>query len=129
MQAGVYDIQVEQGADWSISLIWKDDTGTPVNLTGYTARLQIRKAFKETSTKLDLTSAAGAIVLGGSAGTVMVNATAAQTSGISLDYQLLFWKDGKQTQSMVYDLILTDSSSRVTRLLQGAAFIYPEVTR
>ena len=129
MQAGVYDIHIDQGADWSLNLTWKDGTGTPVNLTGYTARLQIRKSYDASTTKLSLTSSGGGIVLGGSGGTVAITATKTQTTAIALDYLSLFWNDDKQAQRMVYDLEMESSGGVVTRLLQGAAFVYPEVTR
>lgn len=128
MQAGVYDIHIDQGANWSLSLTWKDDTGTPVNLTGYTARMQIRKAYNDSTVKLSLTSSSG-IVLGGAAGTVAISATKTQTAGISVDYLALFYHDNKPSQKMVYDLELETSGGVVTRLLQGVAFIYPEVTQ
>ena len=129
MQAGVYDIHIDQGANWSLSLTWKDDAGTPINLTGYTARMQIRKSYDSTATKLSLTSPSGGIVLGGSAGTVVLTATKTQTAGIALDYLSLFWNDDKQAQRMVYDIEVETSGGTATRLLQGAAFVYPEVTR
>lgn len=128
MQAGVYDIHIDQGANWSLSLTWKDDTGTPVNLTGYTARMQIRKAYSDSTVKLSLTSSSG-IVLGGVAGTVAISATKTQTAGISVDYLSLFYHNDKPSQKMVYDLELETSGGVVTRLLQGVAFIYPEVTQ
>jgi hypothetical protein len=128
MQAGVYDIHIDQGANWSLSLTWKDDTGTPVNLTGYTARMQIRKAYNDSTVKLSLTSSSG-IVLGGVAGTVAISATKTQTAGISVDYLSLFYHNDKPSQKMVYDLELETSGGVVTRLLQGVAFIYPEVTQ
>jgi hypothetical protein len=128
MQAGVYDIHIDQGANWSLSLTWKDDTGTPVNLTGYTARMQIRKAYNDSTVKLSLTSSSG-IVLGGVAGTVAISATKTQTAGISVDYLSLFYYNYKPSQKMVYDLELETSGGVVTRLLQGVAFIYPEVTQ
>ena len=129
MQAGVYDIHIDQGANWSLSLTWKDDTGTPINLTGYTARMQIRKSYEASDTKLSLTSAGGGIVLGGVAGTIVISATKTQTSDIALDYLSLFWNDDKQAQRMVYDIEVETSGGTATRLLQGAAFVYPEVTR
>lgn len=129
MQAGVYDINIDQGANWSLSLTWKDSTGTPINLTGYSARMQIRKSYDASATKLSLTSTAGNIVLGGVAGTIAISATKTQTADIVLDYFSLFWKNNKQAQKMVYDLELETSGGDVVRLLQGAALLYPEVTR
>ena len=42
--AAVYDITIEQGATFRLSLVWKDSSNVPVNLTGYTARMQVRRS-------------------------------------------------------------------------------------
>ncbi len=39
MAAGKYDFSIEQGTSFKISLIYKDNNGNPVNLTGWCARL------------------------------------------------------------------------------------------
>lgn len=39
MSAGNYDFKIEQGTSFTLSLIYKDSTGNPVNLTGWCARL------------------------------------------------------------------------------------------
>jgi hypothetical protein len=129
MQAGVYDIHIDQGATWTLQLTWKDTSGTPINLTGYTARMQIRKDFKESTARLSLSSPSNGIVLGGSAGTIQITASKTATSGIEVDYATLFLHEGKRAQSMVYDIELESADGTATRILQGTAFVYPEVTR
>jgi hypothetical protein len=39
MAAGKYDFAIEQGTSFRLSLIYKDQSGNPVDLTGYCARL------------------------------------------------------------------------------------------
>lgn len=39
MAASKYDFTIEQGTSFKISLIYKDSSGNPVNLTGWCARL------------------------------------------------------------------------------------------
>jgi hypothetical protein len=39
MAASKYDFTIEQGSSFKISLIYKDNGGNPVNLTGWCARL------------------------------------------------------------------------------------------
>ena len=46
MAAGLYDITIEQGATFQMNLTWKDSTGSPVNITGYTARMQVRENYE-----------------------------------------------------------------------------------
>lgn len=39
MSAAQYDFKIEQGSSFSLSFIYKDSSGNPVNLTGWCARL------------------------------------------------------------------------------------------
>lgn len=39
MSAGIYDFKIEQGTSFTLSLVYKDSQGNPVNLTGWCARL------------------------------------------------------------------------------------------
>lgn len=39
MSAGNYDFKIEQGTSFTLSLVYKDSQGNPVNLTGWCARL------------------------------------------------------------------------------------------
>ncbi len=113
--AGVYNIVCDQGATLTRTLTYKDSTGALVNLSGFTARMQVRADVESTGTVLSLTTENGGITLGGAAGTVVLLATATQTAAITAgDY--------------VYDLELV-SGSVVTRLVQGSFLVRPEVTR
>lgn len=49
MAAGKYDFSIEQGTSFTLSLIYKDGSGNPVNLTGWCARL-VWKNNNETET-------------------------------------------------------------------------------
>lgn len=117
MVAANHDITIEQGATFQLSLIWKQSTGTPVNLTGYTARMQVRRKYTSETPLLSFTTENGAIVLGGAAGTITVTGMATLTD------------DLPAPAPGVYDLELVSPSGIVTRLVQGGAFITPEVTR
>jgi len=111
-----YDLEIKQGATLSLTATWKDSTGTAVNLTGYTARLQVRATYDSSSTILSLTSAAG-ITLGGAAGTIAITASATTTAALTAPF------------SGVYDLELVSGGGEVTRLLEGTATVSPEVSR
>jgi hypothetical protein len=111
-----YDLEIKQGATLSLTATWKDSSGTAVNLTGYTARLQVRATYDSSSTILSLTSAAG-ITLGGAAGTIAITATATVTAALTAPW------------SGVYDLELVSGGGEVTRLLEGTATVSPEVSR
>lgn len=115
MAAGKRDIYIEQGATFRLNLLWKDSLGNPVNLTGYSARMQVRRAYNNPYTLLSLTSSDGTITLGGSLGTIVVDGPALLTEEMS-------------SRVGVYDLELESADGTVTRLLEGKVTISPEVT-
>lgn len=103
-----------QGANFDYSLTWKTN-GTAVNLTGYSARMQVRETYDSTTPVLSLTSGSG-ITLGGTAGSIILEATATTTAGVP-------------SGQYVYDLELVTGGGYVTRLLEGNFTVDPEVTR
>ncbi len=114
MSAGTLNITAEQGATWSLTLTWKID-GAPVDLTGYSARMQVRRTHAAADAILSLTSDDG-ITLGGEAGTITLTATAAAMAAIT-------------ARAYVYDLELVSPDGTVTRLVEGTWYHRPEVTR
>lgn len=114
--AGVLDITIEEGTDFNMTATWEDG-GVAVDLTNYTAKMEIRnRAGDAGSALLTLTSSpAAGIVLGGVAGTITVTIT---------DSQNVF-----ADKSMVYDLEMTDGSGNITRLLRGKIISIAEVTK
>lgn len=113
---GKLNLVAYQGASWDYTLTWLSG-GTPVNLTGYQARMQVRESYDSDSTILSLTAGTG-ITLGGTAGTIYLEASATTTAGF----------DGTPNKQFIYDLEL-ESAGVVTRLLEGTFTINPEVTR
>ena len=111
-----YDLEIKQGATLSLTATWKDSAGTAINLTGYTARMQVRATYDSSATILSLTSAAG-ITLGGAAGTIAIAVSAATTAALTAPF------------SGVYDLEVVSGGGEVTRLLEGTATVSPEVSR
>lgn len=114
MTPGKYNFICPQGATFSQQLIWKID-GDPVDLTTYTARMQVRERHKSPNFILNLTTENSGIILGDDEGTIDININSVTTAGIvAKDY--------------VYDIELV-SSSIVTRLLEGKFIVTPEVTK
>jgi len=114
--AGIYNIICDQGATFSRQLTWNDSAGSAVNLTGYTARMDVRTSVDAAGAAvLSLTTTNGRIVLGGTAGTINLNAEATATQVV-------------ESGNYVYDLELV-SGSTVTRLVQGSFVVRGEVTR
>lgn len=129
MSAGIYNITIEQGADWRLYFVWKDVLGEPRNLTGWSARMQIRDNYGAKTPLLDLSSANGSITIGDESGTVSIVVSSELTQSVKVKPIDLIWQDGKEGVSFVYDLEMIDPEGVVKRLLQGAVFFVPEVTR
>ena len=115
MAATTYDLLIEQGATFSQLVTYKE-SGVAVNLTGYTARMQVRSTLESATSVVELTTANGRIALGGAAGTITLTISATDTAALTA---------GRG----VYDLELVSGSGIVTRLLQGVATISRNVTR
>lgn len=113
--AGQYNIVADQGATFSRNLHWKDVNGNAIDITGYTARMQVRQKYTSSTTVLNLVSPTD-ITLGGNSGTIVVTASATATAAITAG-------------EYVYDLEMVSSAGIVTRLLQGTFELRPEVTR
>ena len=116
--SGLKNFTIEQGADFEEILTYKIDS-EPVNLGGYSARMQVRHTAKGTEVLVSLSSSPtdgqGVITLGGSIGVITISLTAAQTAAIVAG-------------AHVYDLELV-VSGKVRRLLEGAFNVTPEITR
>ena len=115
MSAATTNLIIDQGATWELTFTYKNSEGSPINLTGYSAALQLRTSYDAPSASLSLSSPSGGIVLGGALGTIAVTATATQTGALVAG-------------EYVYDLEIT-TSAKVTRLVQGRITVTPQVTR
>jgi hypothetical protein len=113
MPAAKLNLTVEQGATFSKRLVWKDKNRRPINITGWTARMQIRKIVADPNLILELSTANGRIVFT-AAGTIELRLTAQETSTL---------------QAGVYDLEMVAPDGSVTRLVEGKVVVSPEVTR
>jgi hypothetical protein len=99
-----YDITIHQGATFELPLQYKDSTGTPINMSGYTVAAQLWNRVG--TTKISnfafnwTTQASGAFNL---------RLASTVTSGI--------------TEQGQYDVLITEPSGDKYYLLQGTAFI------
>lgn len=107
MQPGIYNFNVPQGSDYSLSF-----TIAGYNLTTYTAKMQVRTEYGSPIAMLTLTNGSG-ITLGN--GTFVVNITNAQSNTLLLG-------------TWVYDLEIVSAGGLITRLIQGRFTVTPQVT-
>ena len=115
------DICIFQGATFDQVLYYETgEPSTPVDLTGYTAKMQIRSKPESKALILELSTdiSNGRITLNysGSNGAIRLFISAADTANLSV------------CDKAVYDLELT-TGAVTTRILQGNVIISPEVTR
>ena len=114
-KAGVLHITIEQGTTFNPVMTWKDENGDAINLTGYSARMQIRADIDDAVIIHESTTENLEIALGGTAGTITFNIDAATTEAFTFD-------------TAVYDLELVNGPI-VNRLLRGDVILSKEVTR
>ena len=107
---------MDQGATFSRAITWQDSQAVPVNLTGYTARMQVRDEVDSASAALSLTTENSRISLGGTAGTITLLVSATDTAAVAAG-------------EYIYDLELVSGAGTVTRLIQGCFTVDGEVTR
>lgn len=123
-KAKVFPITIDQGSTFNLFFTYYDKvtnaqtgvvTKTPINLTGYGARMMVRNTYRDTTPMLSLTSTAGDIVLGGAAGTVSITATATATAAMTPGVA-------------VYDVEIFNGSF-VRRLFGGRVDVTAEATK
>lgn len=120
MPAGPYNFELDQGASWSMVVTYLQPgtlingvdqlDGPPVNLTGWTAAMQVRE-FVGATTIL----ATATCVIDPLAGTVTVTLTRAQTAALPAKTPL------------VYDLLIVQGTNGV-RLIEGRITLDRAVT-
>lgn len=116
MLAGRYNMVCDQGSTFERIIEIKDTDGTVFPLTGYTARMQIRRDIDATSTLMELTTANGRLSVSGSLGAITITLTPQLTSTL--------------TRSGVYDIeIVKTSTGEVHKVLRGEFRLEKEVTR
>lgn len=114
MSAGIYNATIDQGSVWDVVINYTDSDGDPIDLTGFTAAMQLRTSF-DAAAALTLTTENGGIAINGPLGQITITATAEQTGDLEAGY-------------FVYDLELI-SGVNVSRLIQGQLTVAEQVTR
>lgn len=112
-----FDDVVEQGADWEIVVLDRDEdgeAGLPTDLTGCTAELRVWEIGNPPVPRVTLTTeTGGGITLDGPAGSLICRMTAAQTATLRRDCH--------------YRLKVTWPSGEVNWLLRGRLGVISEV--
>ena len=129
MSAGKYSFVIEQGATLSFELQYKDGTGAPISLAGYSGKMQIRPTVASSEIYLTLSSSINTDGTGlnfsGSNGQTPVVSGSIGVYIASTTSSLLNFDQA------VYDLEIYSSANPpvVTRLIEGNIKLSREVTR
>jgi hypothetical protein len=132
MAAGVSNLGLEQGVTFRFALVWRHaptqeqllaaQPGTPHDLTGAVAWMQIRRAVADQVLITLSSTSGGGITLGGDNGRIDFTVSAAASRDRFTE------SDGRPITSAVYDLYVTETGGDTYRLLKGKVTIDPAVT-
>jgi hypothetical protein len=120
LESASANLYINQGSTFDETVTYvEDDEVTPINLTGYTARAQLRSGYGGTLITT-LTTENSGITLGGVLGTIRMTIAPVVTAA----YTPATFANG----AVVWDLEIIDALGKITRLLQGVAELSKEVT-
>jgi hypothetical protein len=114
-----FPIEIVQGATFDLPVFYEDETESPINLTGYTAKMQVRYTPDDTDNPIiALTSGTGGgITISGTLGLVEAVIPYTVTSTLS------------DTFIGYYDLFIYSPTGVADRILFGPAKVLPRVTK
>jgi hypothetical protein len=107
---------IEKGATYRNTLYWKDSLNVAINLTGCTAKLQVRDTIDTVIPSLELSTLNGGIIITPLTGKIDLYIASNITT-------LLVGTGG------VYDLEIYLANGDITRLIEGKVVYKAEVTR
>lgn len=117
MAAQIKNLVIEQGVTFRFSFRLKEKTsGNPLDLSGYTGRMQIRPKAGSTTVIADLTTENGGISINGSEGRISIYITDEETATYAFT-------------SARYDLEIVSAGGEVVRVFKGSVKLDPEVTK
>ena len=118
MKPATINIIIYQGSTFTKDFAWKTgEPALPVNLTGYTAKMQIREKVSETAIILELSTDNGRIVITNPLeGHFTLNISASDTAAMNF-------------KNAVYDFEFTSPDGIVRRIFGGSVSLSLEVTR
>jgi len=108
------DLVIPQGTTWEVQWPIQNADGTPADLTGWSARAQVRKALGSSTVLYSWSLLAGNVTVAGGSVSLRV------APEVSSSWE---WYSG------VYDVELYHPDGRVNRITQGRVTLDKEVTR
>lgn len=112
--AGTLTLGIAQHSTFTKNLTWKDENDAVIDLSSYTAKLQVRAA-PDGTVLLELTTENGGIAVAATEPNIVLTIAAATTAALT-------WGEAS------YDLVLVAPSGTRRRLLEGRAFVLAGIT-
>ena len=109
------NFEVDQNTTFSFVIDYTDNNDLPINLSGATAKMQVRDTKGGSKLSFTLTSPIDGIVIDGPAGKITCLMTPAQTN------KLFYPKSS-------YDIMITDSNNKKIKILEGFLTLSRSVT-
>ena len=113
--AGQKNFEVDQNATFSFVVEYKDNNDNAIDLTGASAKMQIRDTKGGAKLAVTLTSPSGGIIIDGPNGKLTIKLTSTQTN------KLFYPKSS-------YDIMVVDSNGNKIKLLEGFMTLNRSVT-
>lgn len=110
--SAIADLVIDQGSTWSQYFQWLDPSGTPYDVSGYSARAMFKRNIDEPAV-ISLTNSSGISVAAD--GMFILTIAPEVTDTLNGTY--------------MFDLEVVSPGGVVTRLVQGTVTISPSVTR
>jgi hypothetical protein len=123
MQAEHYDTLIEAGSNYRLELDLVDNEERPIDLTGHTFKMSIKRNVGDASSLVDCTVT---VAQSTNKNDVIFTLTPAQTLALPLNPN-----DGinRKTTYFVYDVKWTDTDGIVRRPMEGRVAVSPVVSR
>lgn len=113
MNTGKYDIVIQQEATFNLPLVLKNANDTPLNLSGYTGKCEIRLKAEDEN---PVVSPVVTFDANRKSGKLSLYLSSSATAVLSF-------------KEAYYDLVLIDSSGAVTRVMEGKVILSPAITK
>lgn len=112
LQPKRFDIILYQGDTFKFDLVLEDDSETPINVTGWTGRAQIKKVIDSSPGQTPTLT----LDVGGVDGTITVSLTDTETSALlnNTEYK--------------YDIEMTDTGDNVRTFIGGVITVTEDIT-
>jgi hypothetical protein len=114
VKPGRFNFSLIQGDTFNVAPVWKINNSY-VNVTGYSAKMQVRQAVTSTSTIVEMSTVNGRIVAGTIDGKFTITLSAADSAALP-------------PGNYIYDLDVTSPGGTVTTLLTGGFAVVAQVT-